>query len=192
MPYAGVVGARTLESGVEGKSTRGKFTIELLAVAKLRGECPTNRRRVFLGRDVGEGMRARGIRGRERKPRERVGLPVPARRQCVLVPVPEQFEFKVVGRPQRRLQLRAQLGIRGLKADGVGLVPAPARPPRAPRRGCPTCRNARASSRSPSNSSMTLPKMCNRGRAAARSARRLRAAGPCSRSSTARCRSASA
>ena len=43
----------------------------------------------------------------------------------MVVALPQQLEFKVVGRSQRRLQLRAKLGIRSLKADGVGLSQGP-------------------------------------------------------------------
>jgi len=80
MLCARVVGARTVKSSVEGKSTGGKLTIELLATAKLRCERPSNGRREFLRRDVGEGMRAGCIRGRERGRCERLGLSDPTRR----------------------------------------------------------------------------------------------------------------
>ena len=77
MPRPWVARARAVQPRLEGEPTRRQLTIELLAPAKFRRECPSNGRRVLLGRDVGERMRARGIRSRERGRRQRVGLVLP-------------------------------------------------------------------------------------------------------------------
>ena len=70
-------------------------------------------------------MRTRSIRSRERGRCQRVGLVFPARGPGDVVTGPQQLNLEVVGGSQWCLQLCAQLGIRGLKADGVGLSQGP-------------------------------------------------------------------
>jgi hypothetical protein len=121
MPYPGVIGSRTLEPHVQGKSTGGELAIQLLAAAKLGCERPAQRGRVSLGRHVGKRTRARGICGREGGRCQRIGLRRAARGHHMFIFLSKQLELEVVSGAKRRLQLRAQLGIGALQADSVGL-----------------------------------------------------------------------
>ena len=111
---AGVGGAIAVKPRVEGKAARRQFLVQLFPLAKLAGELASQRRRILLRRDIGEGPSAREIRGHERRYRQCARFLGVARQRRPLVTLPQQIEFQVVGGAQWGFQLHAQLRIRTL------------------------------------------------------------------------------